>query len=224
MLHEFLIRNRIELILRCREKAARRLEPSEAVKIPAAIDHGVPLFMQQLVETLRMKQFVPVGNSAKPEPAHTEVGRAATLHGVELLGLGYSIDQVVHEYGDVCQSVTELAAEQEVQISVDEFRTLNRCLDNAIADAVTSYGKARQDLIGGQAETLRRGLQSFANEQRRLVDIAVQSVSTIRDGDGKLPESTRTLLIHTLNELRFLADRTLPEIRPGPPRASVAPT
>jgi hypothetical protein len=227
MLHEFLTRNRIELIVRCREKAARRFKPSDASEITAPMAHGVPLFMQQLVETLRMEQFLTVRDVARPAPApapaHTEVGRAAALHGAELLRLGYSIDQVVHEYGDVCQSVTELAVKQEVHISADEFRTLNRCLDNAIAGAVTSFGKARQDLNDGQAETLRRRLRSFANEQQRLVDVAIESISAIRTDHGRLIGSAGTLLIHTLNELRSLADRTLPEVRPMPPKVAVAP-
>ncbi len=66
------------------------------------------------------------------------------LHGAELLALGYSVDQVVHGYGDVCQAITALAVEREYEISTDDFRILNRCLDDAIADAVTSYGAARR--------------------------------------------------------------------------------
>jgi hypothetical protein len=32
----------------------------------------------------------------------------------------------VHEYGDVCQSITDLAVELGAPISTDDFRTLNR--------------------------------------------------------------------------------------------------
>jgi hypothetical protein len=80
---------------------------------------------------------------AEPTPAQTSIGRAAALHGAKLLRRGFSVDQVVHDYGDVCQCVTALAVEQESVISVDEFHTLNRCLDNAIADAVAAFGAAR---------------------------------------------------------------------------------
>jgi hypothetical protein len=212
MLHEFLTANRIELITRCREKVARRFEPAE---IPVAVGHGVPLFMQQLVETLRFEQLTPNRDVAEPEPAPapTEIGRAAALHGLELLHLGYSVDQVVHNYGDVCQSVTELAVEQKAPISTDEFRTLNRCLDDAIADAVTSFGRARQALVNKQAETLHQRLKTFADEQRCLVDIAVQSYSAIKTGSIGLTGATGTLLIHALEELRALPDRILPEIQ-----------
>jgi hypothetical protein len=151
--------------------------------------------------------------------APTEIGRAAALHGAELLRQGFSVDQVVHDYGDVCQSVTALAVEQEIFISTDEFRTLNRCLDNAIADAVASFGSARQTSIDRQAETLQQRLVFFAVEQRRLVDIAIQSLAAIKTGNIGIGGATGTLLAHALEELRSLTDRTLPEIRLASPSA-----
>src|ERR1700722_13270525 len=142
MLHEFLTSNRQLLISRCREKVAKWFEPTET---EATVDHGVPLFLQQLVETLREEQNTDFRSvESEPTPAPTEIGRAAALHGAELLTQGFSVDQVVHDYGDVCQCVTALAVEDDVPISTDEFRTLNRCLDNAIADAVAAFGSAKQ--------------------------------------------------------------------------------
>jgi len=212
MLHQFLTSNRTELITRCRNKVARRLSPSE---IPLALDHGVPLFLQQLVETLRLEQTEPpsAAYESKPSPAATDIGRAATVHGAELLRLGYSVDQVVHDYGDVCQAITELAGEHDERISTGEFRTLNRCLDNAIADAVTSFGRARQVLLDDQAETLEQRLHYFSLDHRRLVDIALQAYDVIKSGQVGATGATGKLLFHTLEELRSLADRTLPEIR-----------
>jgi hypothetical protein len=222
MLHEFLTTNRKELITRCRAKVAKRFEPAQT---PAAIDHGVPLFLQQLVDTLRFEESTHTRNVAEPEPtpAPTEIGRGAAIHGAELLRLGYSVDQVVHDYGDVCQAVTELAVEQNAPIDTNEFRTLNRCLDNAIADAVTAFGCSRQTLINEQTETLHKRLDHFAKEQRRLVDIAIQSYSAIKTGNIGLTGATGALLIHTLGELRSLAERTLPEIRVAHATTTPAP-
>jgi len=220
MLHDFITSNRQELISRCRTQVAKRFEPTGT---PAAVDHGVPLFLQQLVETLRIEETTPTRDAADsiPTPAPTDIGRAAALHGTELLRLGYSVDQVVHDYGDVCQSVTALAVEQDIPITTDEFRTLNRCLDNAIADAVTSFGSARQTSIYRQAETLQQRLVIFDTEHRRLIDIAIQSYTAIKTGNVGLTGATGTLLILALNELRSLADRTLPEIRLASPGVAV---
>jgi len=216
MLHEFLTTNRQLLISRCREKVAKRFEPRE---VKATLDHGVPLFLQQLVETLREEQNTDVRADSEPAPAPTEIGRTAALHGAELLRQGFSVDQVVHDYGDVCQCVTALAVEQDVPISTDEFRTLNRCLDNAIADAVASFGSARQTSIEGQAETLQQRLVVFAAEHRRIIDIAIKSLVAIQTGNIGTSGPTGKLLAHALEELHSLTDRTLPEIRLASPTA-----
>jgi hypothetical protein len=209
MLHEFLTTNRKLLITRCREKVAKRFEPTGTL---ATIGHGVPLFLQQLAETLRVEQTTPHQDfDSEPTPAPTEIGRAAALHGAELLRLGFSVDQVVHEYGDVCQCVTALAVAQDVQISTDEFRTMNRCLDNAIADAVASFGSSRQTSIDGQMETLQQRLVVFKADHRRLMEIAIHSLKAIKTGNVGISGATGTLLAHTLEELSSLPDRTLPE-------------
>jgi hypothetical protein len=220
MLHEFLTANRTELITRCRDKVAQRCAPSES---PATLEHGVPLFLQQLVETLRREQR-PSGNTVAPgsTPAVTEISRAAGIHGGDLLRQGYSVDQVVRDYGDVCQSVTELAGEQDTEISTVEFGILNRCLDDAIAEAVTSFGHARQVSINDQGETLQQRLTLFSAEHQRLVGIALHSYAAIKTGNVGLTGSTGTLLIYTLEELRSLVDRTLPEIRLANPTSLVA--
>jgi hypothetical protein len=217
MLHEFLTSNRQLLISRCRDKVAKRFEPAQT---QSTIDHGVPLFLQQLVETLRAEQLTHIRSvDSEPTPAPTDIGRAAALHGAELLRRGFSVDQVVHDYGDVCQSVTALAVEQEVPISADEFRTLNRCLDNAIADAVASFGSAHQTSLDRQSETLQQRLVVFAAEHRRLTDIANQSLAAIKTGNIGISGATGTLLAHALEELCSLTDRTLPEIRLAAPGA-----
>ncbi len=136
MLHEFLTANRNELINRCRLKVVLRDGPLGHPKL----EHGVPLFLDQLVKTLRVERTAEPLESRKvsgPEGGGnrtiSEIGETATLHGRELLKHGFTVDQVVHDYGDLCQAITDLAFERDAQIEIDEFRTLNRCLDNAIA-------------------------------------------------------------------------------------------
>ena len=221
MLHDFITSNRQELIRRCGTKVAARVQ---SAGIPAAVNHGVPLFLQQLVDTLRSEQSTSTryDYDSKPTPAPTEIGRAAALHGIELLRRGYTIDQVVHDYGDVCQSVTALAVEQAIPISTDEFRTLNRCLDDAIADAVASFGSGRQSSIDRQAESLQERVAFFAAEQRRLIDIAFQAFAAVKTGNIGLNGATGTLLNLALTDLRSLADRTLPEIRLAPASVKVS--
>jgi hypothetical protein len=175
----------------------------------------VPLFLEQLVHTLESEELTAArpAHHPDPSPVDSEIGRAATLHGTELLRLGYSVNQVVHHYGDVCQAVTELAVQKAQAITADEFRTLNRCLDEAIADAVTAFGDERENVILNQATDMHQQLGAVAEEQRRLVDIALETLAAIQTGNVGIAGATASALSNTLRELRVLIDRTLPEIR-----------
>jgi len=207
MLHEFLTENRQLLIARCREKVAKRVESTE---VASSIENGVPLFLDQLAETLKAEQTTGVRNGdSEPAPAPTAIGRAAALHGADLLRRGFTVDQVVHDYGDVCQCVTTLAVERATAISTNEFRTLNRCLDDAIADAVTAFGEARQVSLDHQAQTSQQLLVDFTADHRRLVAIALQSFAALKTGNIGIGGATGTLLGHTLKELDVLTDRLL---------------
>ena len=212
MLHQFVSSNYDELIRRCEEKVAMRFAP---VHVPAVVKHGVPLFLRQLVDALQLDPAIPARTIADMDPAQapSEIQRAATLHGADLLRLGYSVDQVVHDYGDVCQGITDLAVERNASISTDEFRTLNRCLDNAIAAAVTAFGEARRVHGNAQAEDLHQRLSMFADEQRRLVDVALHAYSAIQTGSVGMTGATGALLVQSLGELRILADRSVADIR-----------
>jgi len=129
MLHELMADHREEIILRCRAKGAARLTPQPT---DAEMNRGVPLFLDQLSHVLRCGLW-----------SNPEIGRSASVHGHDLLLKGFTVAQVVSDYGDICQSITDLALELDAPISTDDFRTLNRCLDDAIAAAVTEYGAER---------------------------------------------------------------------------------
>ncbi len=63
---------------------------------------------------------------------------------------GFTAEQVVHEYGSVCQVLTEMALELDEPIAIAEFRTLNACLDDAIAAAVTAFARRASGGVGKQ--------------------------------------------------------------------------
>jgi len=218
MLHEFIETNRTELIGRCRQKVARRTAPNAT---GAELEHGVPLFLDQLIETLRVEHtLAPMqvreisGRSSGERPGSTEIGVTAALHGRELLQQGFTVDQVVHGYGDVCQAVTDLAFENGAPIQVDEFRTLNRCLDNAIADAVTEFSHRRDStMVGKDAQALNERLGSLTHELRNLVHTATLAVTAIKAGSVGLSGATGAVLDRSLIGMRNLIDRSLADVR-----------
>ena len=201
MLHEFLTVNRDAIIARTREKVASRIAPRAT---EAELEHGVSLFLDQLIATLLSEQ----GTTARPSSA--EIARGAALHGGELQRAGFTVAQVVHDYGDVCQASTDLALELETPISTDEFRTLNRCLDEAIAHAVTEYGRRREVSLSDRG-TERLGF--FAHELRNLLANAMLAFHILKSGTVGLAGSTGGVLGRNLFALRDLIDRSLAEVR-----------
>jgi signal transduction histidine kinase len=200
MLHAFIAVNREEIIRRCRRKVAARSVPPPT---DAEIDHGVPVFLEQLVDALRL------GLTSSPE-----IGWSAVQHGHDLLGQGFTVSQVVHDYGDVCQAITELAVEMNAPISTEDFRTLNRCLDDAIAGAVTEYGRERtQSSIDGESARGSERLGFFAHELRNLINTALMSFEVLKTGNVGVAGSTGTVLHRSLMASRALISRSLAEVR-----------
>ena len=201
MLHEFITINREEIVLRCRAKVATRSVPPPT---EAEIDHGVPLFLDQLVTTLRGGQ----------DQLNPEISRSAVLHGHDLLRQGFTVSQVVHDYGDICQSVTELALEQDASISTDDFRTLNRCLDDAIAGAVTEFGRGRnQSTLDGADARGHERLGFLAHELRNLLNTSILAFDVLQTGDVGVGGSTGKVLRRSLLGARDLIGRSLAEVR-----------
>jgi len=120
----------------------------------------------------------------------------------------------VHDYGDLCQSITDLAFEENAPIEVDEFRTLNRCLDNAIADSVTEFAYERDRLIADRGtEAFHERLGIFAHELRNLISTATYAVSAVKTGKVGLSGPTGAVLDRSLIALRTLVDRSLADVR-----------
>lgn len=201
MLQEFIEIHRDEIIERCRAKVATRSVPPPT---EAEINHGVPLFLDQLVAALR-------SGGAKLNP---EIAKSAVLHGHDLLLRGFTVSQVVHDYGDVCQSITDLALEMNAPISTDDFRTLNRCLDDAIAGAVTEFGRGRnQSTLDGEAARGGERLGFLAHELRNLMNTAIIAFEVLKKGDVGVAGSTGRVLHRSLIGARDLIGRSLAEAR-----------
>jgi signal transduction histidine kinase len=217
MLHEFLTNNRADLIERCRLKVARRSAPRVT---PAELTHGIPLFLDQLIKTLEVEQTPDPMRSRRVSgpsgggPWKSELGTAAALHGRELLQQGFTVDQVVHDYGDLCQAITDLAFERQAPIEIDEFRTLNRCLDNGIADAVTEYSYQRYSVVTNDGvQALNERLGFLAHELRNLIHTGTLAFTAIKLGNVGVTGATGAVLERSLIGLRTLVDRTLADVR-----------
>ena len=216
-MHEFLIHNREALIDRCKTKVAQR--PLRAATANQ-LKNGVPLFLDQLTQTLRAEKEGDAGDSLRISGAAggdgsalSEIGLSATAHGRQLLELGYTVNQVVHDYGDLCQAITDLAVERNAPFSVEEFRTLNRCLDNAIADAVTEFS-AQRDLSLSRRQSLEANerLGFFVHELRNSLNTATLAVAALESGQLPISGSTGAVLKRSLVALTSLVKHSIDEV------------
>lgn len=187
MLEQFVTVHRVDIIDRCNAKVALRSE------LPVTI-HGVPLFLDQLIEEL---QHGPTSN--------IDISETARRHGQDMQKLGFSPSQVVHAYGDVCQSITELAGDLQADISLDDFRMLNRCLDDAIAGAVTQYSAERFKQTANNRVALALELQGAIARANIAFD-------AIRVGNIGVSGGTGVTLAKILLEAGLISDRLVSSV------------
>lgn len=200
MLADFVSLNREVIIVGARARVASRTAPKPS---EAELANGIPIFLDQLAAALRLAEVSEV-------PDNAQISNTAGRHGHDLLRMGLTIGQVVHDYGDVCQAITALAVENKVPIATKDFQTLNLCLDDAIAEAVTEFSRFRERTIADE-ETERLGF--LAHELRNLLNTAMLSYDMIQTGRVAVGGSTGLVLGRSLLGLRDLIDRSLTSVR-----------
>jgi hypothetical protein len=224
---EFLRTNEAEILTSVDEKSSALggVRPgSEQLR------RGLPVFFRQLMGALENIAVEPPASvidreglvkaaNASDEPAialaagrphDVEVAQSAGAFGKELQQLGYSLSHVVHAYGAICQSITEIAIEKKAAIRTEEFRELNRCLDTAIAGAVTVFHEERSQDVNSR-ETAHLGF--LAHELRNALAIVSTSLRLIKGGTVGFGGSIGQVLDRALKRQQELIDRSLAEVR-----------
>lgn len=217
MLHTFLEANRNALIDRCRSIACLRLPPPSTDTV---FQDGIPLFLDQLIVTLQgEKRFETSAERSAEGPRDArsgslDIGVSAARYGRVLSDHGFTVEQVVHDYGDLCQAITGLASEIRAPIQAEEFQILNRCLDDGIAEAVTEFSYQRKLARDDQeAQTLNERLGSLAHELRNHLSTATLAFSLIKSGRVAVSGATGAVMDRSLMALRSLIDRSLADVR-----------
>ncbi len=198
MLHEFLTTNREEIIARTRAKVANRSAPRAT---DDELENGIPLFLTQLVGMLQ---------TPATEASEVAIGKSATKYGDQLQRMGLTVGQVVHDYGGLCQAITELAVASNTSIRSDEFKILNGCLDDAVAYAVTEFGRQREESISNEGV---EHLGVLAHELRNALNTATLAFGALQSGAVGTSGSTSAVVFRSLARMRDLIDRSLAEVR-----------
>jgi signal transduction histidine kinase len=197
MLHEFLRSNRDSILALAQTLVA----PGDAPRTRTPeLSRVAPAFMEQLMDALTL-----TGGEAA-----TAIEDSARAHGASLMRAGLACAQVVHDYGSVCQAITGRAHEMRVSITSDEFRTLNRCLDDAIAGAVTEFTRLRAAAID---HVESEHLAALARDLRKHLVAALLTYRVLKTGTVGISGSTGTELGRNLRRVSSLIDRTMADVR-----------
>jgi len=203
-LYEFLTEYEADIIHLCRSKV---LANSESKPTSEVLDKGLPFFYKELIELLKHSaEGIKDGddhNKRIPEGSATE-------HGKESLRLGYTISQVVHAYGALCQTITEFVQTKNFKIQSPEFHDLNLALDFAIAEAVTEFEKVRSENIS-RDEATRLGF--LIHELGNSLAAASIAHSMIQTGHVGSAGVTSKVLSGALERTRHLIGSSLTEVR-----------
>lgn len=193
MLTNFIASHRAEILARAQLRVGGR--GAQATGVDRT--HVIPMFLDQVDEALRRSA------------AHEAVDRGAIQasgghHGHELFRTGLTAAEIVHDYSHVCEVIAELAAEQKVTLLAEEFSTLARCLDDAVASAVTEYTGQLERATAAQG-TQRLGV--LADEMRDQLGPAMLAFAAIKKGVIAPGGSTAAVVERNLGALMNLIDR-----------------
>jgi CheY-like chemotaxis protein len=185
VLRDFIALHREDILAQTRLRLAKRRPP---VSTPAEPTRELAMFLDQLSEDLRR-------TSAHEMVDHSELRETAGQHGNRLFDQGSTVAQVVHVYGDFCQVISGLAAEENALIPADELQTLGLCLDAAIAGALTEHARRHETAIRDEGAAR---LGAFALQiEDRLTDLVseVEVAGVVGAKDGTNDAADQTLFV-----------------------------
>lgn len=189
--------HRSEII--ARTMAALRSVTDLTPEIGAEVEKEVARFLDETLASIR--------ESWQPSE---QLRQSAARQGRHMRQLGIPLAQVVYVYGDICQSMTELAAEKNILITPADYHIFNACLDLSIAEAVTAYA---QEAENSDSEGEHERMGSLAHELRNSVNTALLAFEVLQKGQVGLSGSTSAVLHRSLIHLRDLIERALTNVR-----------
>jgi signal transduction histidine kinase len=203
-LNGFLAQYFDELVALAKAKASARR--SRWASAPG-LEPGLPLLLAQLGEALR--SALRRETSTAPL-ADGGIGSIATRHARALLEKGWAVSQIVHDYSDLRQAITELAIATGTAISLEELGALGRCLDSASAETVAEYARLK-DEAASHREVERLG--QVGHDLRNQLQTAQLSFRALKTGKADVGGSAGDALGRSLDRLRDLIDTRLSGVR-----------
>ena len=187
-------------VMQCWLDEVRGTLHPEAMPRVELVDH-LPDFVRNVIASLRHAEVIE------------EQETAAEEHGSQRLGLGFSLDSVVREYGAMRTAIMRVATKAGVEVTTRDYQVVFDCVINGIAGAVSEYSRQRD------AEMQRQATEHFAfvaHELRNPLGSAILALSAL-ETRGALPTGDRTVAVldRGLRSMHELIDHSLRLARVG---------
>ncbi|HEX4384499.1 MAG TPA: sensor histidine kinase [Myxococcales bacterium] len=190
MLSDFIVSHRESIIRRIREQL-RALAGNER-RDDEELSDGLPEFLDAVTAAVAGPAR---GNSA-------ELQRLAAIHSRHRVDQGYSIENLVRDYGAICDAVTGLADEQQQPIAAGEFQRLNYAIDDGIAAGVMQFCTPERE---ARPADWNERLGFIAHELRNAAQAATLAFDALRSGRVGVNSQTAEVVSRAHQRLRNLS-------------------
>ncbi len=199
MLHDFISAHRTEILDFCLQDLKNRYPGRDDEELISEI----PCFVDEVIDALR-------ADHSSQEINATDLGiTTARQQGFIRKSQGFDLSRLVHDYGLVCDAVSQMAVKYSETVLPREFQVLNRCVDEGIARSIESFEETRSTEEKNRAEHLG----FVIHEIRNAVGNASLAFELIRKGKAGFNGSTADVVQRALGRIANLVAESLAEAR-----------
>lgn len=192
-IEDFIVASRDDILTRTRTMVVERSFPRACSD---EVSEGIPLLLDQLTERLCRSNVSGA------------IASGAAKHGRELLRLGMSVTQVVHDFAATRRAIVDVAGEV-TSIPASELLAIDRALDDVISHTVTEYSRQRER---ANAREAAERLGTLAHEIRNHLSTAHLAFGLVDDASDGGARALGTLG-RSLRGLTDLVERSFSEVR-----------
>lgn len=155
-------------------EVAHRDLPPPGISRSVLVDH-IPKFLDEIAAELSRLDNVRITQDA------VDTSETARRHGGQRWTLGYDLEALIREYGILRHCILDTMKEAGVEVSIDDFDVLAKCLSVGVAGAATEYVRYRDAELNAQKANLE-----FLAEAGQLLSSSLDYRSTLSRLTGLL--------------------------------------
>jgi signal transduction histidine kinase len=143
-----------------------------------------------------------LSDAAQKADDDVDIAASAGHYGRALERIGADMPRVVHAFGVICDSISEIAVRAGVMVAPSDWQKLNRALDLGIAQAIAAYEAVRID----QRRASAAELGSVAHELRNALAAASVAFEVVKRGRVGVHGRTADILTRNLKAAATLSN------------------